>query len=70
MKKQNRRKTIFLENIKIIDTANQGKSLAKHDGRVIFVQGGVPGDICDITVFKRRKKYYSIGYTTIQIIYH
>ncbi|MBT4217711.1 MAG: 23S rRNA (uracil(1939)-C(5))-methyltransferase RlmD [Flavobacteriales bacterium] len=49
---------MFLENIEIIDTANKGKSLAKHDGRVIFVQGGVPGDICDITVFKRRKKFW------------
>ncbi|MBT6699448.1 MAG: 23S rRNA (uracil(1939)-C(5))-methyltransferase RlmD [Flavobacteriales bacterium] len=58
MRKQNRRKPIFLENIEIIDTANKGKSLAKHDGRVIFVQGGVPGDICDITVFKRRKKFW------------
>ena len=58
MRKQNRRKPLFLENIEIIDTANKGKSVAKHDGRVIFVQGGVPGDICDITVFKRRKKFW------------
>jgi 23S rRNA (uracil1939-C5)-methyltransferase len=58
MRKQNRRKPLFLENIEIIDTANKGKSVAKHDGRAIFVQGGVPGDICDITVFKRRKKFW------------
>ena len=58
MRKQNRRKPLFLENIEIIDTANKGKSVAKHDGRVVFVQGGVPGDICDITVFKRRKKFW------------
>lgn len=58
MARQNRRNPIFLENIEIIDTASKGKSVAKHDRRVIFVQGGVPGDICDITVFKRRKKYW------------
>ena len=58
MRKQNRRKPLFLENIEIIDTANKGKSVAKHDDRVIFVQGGVPGDICDITVFKRKKKFW------------
>ena len=58
MSRQNRRKHISIENIEIIDTANKGKSVAKHDGRIIFVQGGVPGDICDITVFKRRKKYW------------
>jgi len=58
MGRQNRRKLIFLENIEIIDTANKGKSVAKHDGIAIFVQGGVPGDICDIKVFKRRKNFW------------
>lgn len=58
MERQNRRKLTFLENIEIIDIAHKGKSVAKHDGRAIFIQGGVPGDICDITVFKRRKKYW------------
>ena len=48
----------MIENVKIIDTASKGKSIAKHDGRAIFVQGAVPGDICDITVFKRRKKFW------------
>ena len=58
MGRQKRREPILIENIEIIDTANKGKSVAKHDGRAIFVQGGVPGDICDITVFKRRKKFW------------
>ena len=58
MGRQNRREPILIENIEIIDTANKGKSVAKHEGRAIFVQGGVPGDICDITVFKRRKKFW------------
>ena len=58
MPRPNRRKNISLENIEIIDTANKGKSVAKHDGRIIFVNGGVPGDICNITVFKKRKKYW------------
>tara|TARA_B100001758_G_C18416776_1_gene620760 strand:+ start:3514 stop:4926 length:1413 start_codon:yes stop_codon:yes gene_type:complete len=58
MGRQNRRKSIFLKNIEIIDTANKGRSIAKHEGRVVFVNGGVPGDICDITIFKRRKKFW------------
>ena len=58
MGRQKRREPILIENIEIIDTANKGKSVAKHEGRAIFVQGGVPGDICDITVFKRRKKFW------------
>jgi 23S rRNA (uracil1939-C5)-methyltransferase len=58
MGRQNRREPILIENIEIIDTASKGKSVAKHEGRAIFVQGGVPGDICDIVVFKRRKKFW------------
>jgi len=56
--RKNRRKPISIENIEILNTASKGKSVAKHNGRVIFVKGGVPGDICDITVFKRRKKFW------------
>ena len=58
MKKQKRRQPLLIENIEIIDTANKGKSIAKHEGRVIFVEGAVPGDICDITVFKKRRKFW------------
>lgn len=58
MKKQRRRQPISIKNIEIIDTANKGKSIAKHNGRAIFIQDGVPGDICDITVFKKRKKFW------------
>ena len=58
MGKRNRKKIIHLKNIKIIDIASKGKSLAKHDGRVIFIDKGVPGDICDIIVYNRRKKFW------------
>ena len=58
MSRKKRRKPISIENIEILNTASKGKSVAKHNGRVIFVKGGVPGDICDITVFKRRKKFW------------
>ena len=58
MGRQKRREPILIENIEIIDTANKGKSVAKHEGRAIFVKGGVPGDICNITVFKRKKKFW------------
>ena len=58
MKKQNRRVQMLIEKIKIIDTANKGKSVAKHKDVAIFIDGGVPGDICDIIVFKKRKKLW------------
>ena len=68
MGRQRRREPILIENIEIIDTANKGKSVARHEGRAIFVQGGVPGDICDITVFKKQKKFW-VFFQEITIIF-
>ena len=58
MSRKNRRKNISLENIEVINTASKGKSIARYDGRVIFINGAIPGDICNITVFKKRRKYW------------
>ena len=58
-------KQILIEKIKIIDTASKGKSIAKYNGRAIFVKEGVPGDICDITVFRKKKKYWEARINTV-----
>jgi 23S rRNA (uracil1939-C5)-methyltransferase len=51
------RKKPLLENIEITDIGAEGKALAKADGRVIFVRGGIPGDIMDVQIIKRRRRY-------------
>lgn len=45
------------ENIEILDAGSEGKAVARIDNYVIFVPYVVPGDIIDIRVVKRRKKY-------------
>ncbi len=37
--------------------ADRGKSLARLDGYVVFVAGGVPGDRVSARLFKKRKKF-------------
>ena len=55
---RNKRKTITYENIKITDTASKGKSLGKTaDGKIIFIEKGVPGDIVNVSIFKKRKGF-------------
>jgi 23S rRNA (uracil1939-C5)-methyltransferase len=49
--------TIILENILITDYAAEGKALARHEGKVIFITGGVPGDIADILITKSKKDW-------------
>ncbi|HEY2721344.1 MAG TPA: 23S rRNA (uracil(1939)-C(5))-methyltransferase RlmD [Chitinophagaceae bacterium] len=52
-----KRKNIILEKIKVDDYAAEGKSLAKVDGKVIFIESTVPGDIVDVKLFKNKKDW-------------
>jgi len=46
-------------NINVIDAGAKGKGIAKApDGRIIFLDNAIPGDIVDVQTFKKRKAYY------------
>ncbi|MEM7654747.1 MAG: 23S rRNA (uracil(1939)-C(5))-methyltransferase RlmD [Bacteroidota bacterium] len=46
----------FSAEMEIIDGAVDGKGIAKHEGRVVFVEGAVPGDKGLVHVYGKRKK--------------
>ena len=53
-----RKKTdILLENVRIEGIAAEGKAISRVDGMVVFTEFGVPGDIADIRVYKKKKNY-------------
>ncbi len=52
-----KRKKFLLEKIKVDDYAAEGKSIARQDGKVIFIEGAVPGDIVDVFVSKNKKDW-------------
>ncbi len=58
-----KRRNPLLEQLEIIDVAAEGKSIAKYEDRIIFVTGTIPGDIVDVQISKKKKKYYE-GYPT------
>ncbi len=47
----------ILEQLEIIDIADEGKSLAKQNGLVIFVKHALPGDVVDVVITKKKKSY-------------
>lgn len=51
------KKNIFVENATIVDISSEGKSVAKVDGMVIFVDGGVPGDVADVMITRKKNNY-------------
>jgi 23S rRNA (uracil1939-C5)-methyltransferase len=52
-----KKKNIVLSNVLVEDYAAEGKSLAKVDGKVVFIEGVVPGDVVDVRLGKNKKDW-------------
>lgn len=52
-----KRKKPFYSNIRIEDIGAEGKALAKIGDMVVFTKLAAPGDVVDLQVTKKRKKY-------------
>ncbi|MET0394178.1 MAG: 23S rRNA (uracil(1939)-C(5))-methyltransferase RlmD [Chitinophagaceae bacterium] len=52
-----KKKHIVLERILVEDYAAEGKSLARVDGKVIFVENVVPGDVVDVQLHRNKKDW-------------
>ncbi len=48
---------MVLERVTVQDYAAEGKALAKIDGKVIFIEGAVPGDLVDVRLSKNKKEW-------------
>lgn len=48
---------VILENVLVEDYAAEGKSLAKVNGKVVFIENTVPGDVVDVFLFKNKKDW-------------
>ncbi|HTJ10719.1 MAG TPA: 23S rRNA (uracil(1939)-C(5))-methyltransferase RlmD [Dinghuibacter sp.] len=46
-----------LPAVPVTDYAAEGKALGKVDGKVIFIEGAVPGDVVDVTLGKNKKDW-------------
>jgi 23S rRNA (uracil1939-C5)-methyltransferase len=56
-----RNKKIVLEKVLVENYAAEGKSLARQNGKVIFIENVVPGDVVDISL-RKSKKDWAEGY--------
>lgn len=52
-----KRKKYTLEKVLVTGYASEGKSLARIDGKVIFIEGAVPGDVVDVFVSTNKKDW-------------
>ena len=56
-----RKEKPLLRNVEIESVGAEGNSIAKVDGKVLFVQQAIPGDIVDVQV-NRVRSGYMMGY--------
>jgi 23S rRNA (uracil1939-C5)-methyltransferase len=52
-----KRKNIVIDNLLVTGYAAEGKCLAKHEGKVIFMENAVPGDIVTVRLIKNKKDW-------------
>lgn len=43
--------------LKIHDLTGTGEGVANHEGKTVFVDGAFPGDIVDVHIIEKKKKY-------------
>lgn len=52
-----KKKQITLQKVLVEDYAAEGKSLAHHEGKVIFIEKAVPGDVVDVRLSKSKRDW-------------
>ena len=52
-----RKKLPLVEKIELTDIGARGKALARIDNFVTFVSNGLPGDVVDLQITRRKKSY-------------
>jgi 23S rRNA (uracil1939-C5)-methyltransferase len=48
---------LILENVRITDIGSEGNAIARVDNLVVFVPMLIPGDVVDIRIIRKRKKF-------------
>jgi len=52
-----KKKNIVLEKLLVENYAAEGKSIARIDGKVVFIEDAVPGDVVDVRLSKSKKDW-------------
>lgn len=48
----------FLNTIEVVDIAEEGKGVGKSDDLVLFIDKAIPGDVVDVELTRRKRRFY------------
>ena len=57
MGRRRKNKQVLFENIELLAGGGEGHAIAKINGKVVFVKYGAPGDVVDIQIIGRKKRF-------------
>lgn len=65
---RNRKRTepVYINDLEIIDIAEEGKGVGKADELVVFVEKAVPGDVVNVRLMKKKKNFAEAIIESIQ----
>ncbi|MGK9117322.1 23S rRNA (uracil(1939)-C(5))-methyltransferase RlmD [Olivibacter jilunii] len=66
MKKKIPQDKKLLENIEVIDIAEEGKGVGKTDDLVIFIEKAIPGDVVDVELIRKKKNFAEAKITKVK----
>ncbi len=59
------KKIQFIENLEILTAGAEGNCIARHDDKVVFVRKAVPGDIVNVRIVGKKKRFLEAEITEI-----
>lgn len=52
-----KKKQVVLQAIEVTGIAAEGKSVARHEGKVIFIKNAIPGDVVDVRIYRSKSSF-------------
>lgn len=58
MRKKEKDQPFIIENLEILDAGSEGNAIARYNDMVIFIPFVVPGDVCDVRIVSRKRRFF------------
>lgn len=58
MRKREKTEPLIINDLEILDAGAEGNAIARYNDMVIFVPFVVPGDVCDVRIVSKKRRFY------------
>lgn len=58
MRKKEKTEPLIINDLEILDAGAEGNAIARYKDMVIFIPFVVPGDVCDVRIVSKKRRFY------------